>query len=179
MGKSTLKLKKGEIIKTEQFDDKYLLVLDGYLSLNLGDHIPIQYYSQKHILILENLSRDLFYVAKTDVQLLALDKSIIKPNFLKANDVEFAHYHSLYMSSEERVKFNLYYLGERLGTKTDSGIELPAFLNQNEFASYCNISRVFLNSLLKNLKQENVLLSTKRPWLIRPQEVDSELLVKN
>ncbi|WP_239255087.1 Crp/Fnr family transcriptional regulator [Listeria ilorinensis] len=179
MGKATLQLQKGDILKKADFDGKYLLILEGYMSLNLAEEIPVQYYSQKHLISLDDVNENLFYIAKTPTQLLALEKDMIEPKYLKTSREEYQHYRSLYMSSEERVKYNLRYLGERLGTKTDCGIELPSFLNQNEFANYCNISRVFLNSLMKRLKEDAFLISTKRPWLICPVETPEQIPVNN
>lgn len=80
------------------------------------------------------------------------------------------------LNSKERVYFSLLSLID-LGFRKDTNmVELPIFLTYERLAELSNTSKGYTSKVLLNLREEKVLLSNKKPWVISDVKKLKELL---
>lgn len=78
----------------------------------------------------------------------------------------FGNYLKNLLSSRQRVLFSLAALIDGKVPREPNVIELPDYLNYNILAELSATSKNYTSDILSDLRGQNILVSTKKPWII-------------
>ncbi|EUJ25217.1 hypothetical protein PCORN_18224 [Listeria cornellensis FSL F6-0969] len=80
------------------------------------------------------------------------------------------------LNSKERIYFSLLSLIDLGFHKDTNVVELPEFLTYERLAELSNTSKGYTSKVLLHLREEKILISNKKPWIISDVKKLKELL---
>lgn len=80
------------------------------------------------------------------------------------------------LNSKERIYFSLLSLIDLGFHKDVNVVELPVFLTYEQLAELSNTSKGYTSKVLLGLREEKILISNKKPWIISDVKKLKELL---
>lgn len=90
----------------------------------------------------------------------------------------YTNYLKNLLSSRQRVLFSLVMFLDQKIVKEPNTIEFPEYLNYTILAEFSATSKNYTSDILRDLRAQNILISTKKPWIITDLKKFRELLTK-
>ncbi|MBC2024996.1 Crp/Fnr family transcriptional regulator [Listeria booriae] len=107
-----------------------------------------------------------------------LISSIVIPGLNNMQEKLYMHYLKGSLTARGRILFDIQHM-EKFGFLVNKNtVELPSFLNHNILAEFSGTSKGYAIEALYDLRQQGILLSKKKPWIITDRGKFKKICVK-